>query len=53
MMVEVMGFSYEEAAQTLEVPVGTVRSRLNRGRRQLQDALWRNARDAGIEIPQR
>ena len=47
-MVEVLGFTYEEVAQTMEVPVGTVRSRLNRGRRLLQDALWHNARDAGI-----
>lgn len=47
-MVEVMGFSYEEVANALEVPVGTVRSRLNRGRRLLQDALWQNAREAGI-----
>ena len=47
-MVEVLGFTYEETAESLEVPVGTVRSRLNRGRRQLQNALWQNARDAGI-----
>ena len=47
-MVEVLGFRYEEAAQQLEVPLGTVRSRLNRGRRLLQDALWQNARDAGL-----
>ena len=47
-MVEILGFSYEEAAQAAGVPVGTVRSRLNRGRRMLQDALWQNARDAGL-----
>ena len=49
MMVEVLGFSYEETAEALDVPLGTVRSRLNRGRRTLQDALWQNARDAGLE----
>jgi RNA polymerase sigma-70 factor (ECF subfamily) len=49
-MVEVLGFTYEEAARTLEVPIGTVRSRLNRGRRLLQDALWENAQEAGITI---
>ncbi|MEM7290786.1 MAG: sigma-70 family RNA polymerase sigma factor [Pseudomonadota bacterium] len=49
-MVEVLGFSYEEVANDLEVPVGTVRSRLNRGRRMLQDALWQNARDAGLNV---
>ena len=48
LMVEVMGFTYDETADALEVPVGTVRSRLNRGRRLLQDALWQNARDAGL-----
>ena len=47
-MVEVLGFKYEEVAQQFEVPIGTVRSRLNRGRRMLQDALWHTARDAGI-----
>ena len=47
-MVEVLGYRYEEVAQQLEIPIGTVRSRLNRGRRMLQDALWQNARDAGL-----
>ena len=47
-LVEVLGFKYEEVAQELDLPVGTVRSRLNRGRRMLQDALWQNARDAGL-----
>lgn len=47
-MVEVLGFRYEEVAQQIEVPIGTVRSRLNRARRMLQDALWQTAHDAGI-----
>jgi len=47
-MVEVLGFSYNEASASLEVPVGTIRSRLNRGRKQLQNALWQNAEDAGL-----
>ncbi|AHG91421.1 RNA polymerase sigma factor, sigma-70 family [Gemmatirosa kalamazoonensis] len=41
-------FTYQEIADVLDVPVGTVRSRLHRGRRMLQQALWQAARDAGI-----
>jgi RNA polymerase sigma-70 factor (ECF subfamily) len=48
-LVDVEGLSYEEAAQVLDVPVGTVRSRLFRARRLLQDLLFEYARDAGFE----
>jgi RNA polymerase sigma-70 factor, ECF subfamily len=41
------GLSYEETAAALEVPVGTVRSRLYRARRQLQQMLLVYALDAG------
>jgi RNA polymerase sigma factor (sigma-70 family) len=47
-LVDVQGYSYAEAAEILEVPVGTVRSRLNRARGLLQKALWQHARDAGF-----
>ncbi|MCC6316847.1 MAG: sigma-70 family RNA polymerase sigma factor [Gemmatimonadaceae bacterium] len=47
-LVDVEGQSYEEAAAVLEVPIGTVRSRLFRGRRQLQEMLAEYARDAGF-----
>lgn len=33
-------FSYQEIAEMVDCPVGTVRSRLHRGRRMLQKALW-------------
>jgi RNA polymerase sigma-70 factor (ECF subfamily) len=46
-------FSYEEIARTLECPVGTVRSRLHRGRKILQKALWQVALEAGIVHPSR
>jgi RNA polymerase sigma-70 factor (ECF subfamily) len=49
-MVEVSGFSYAEAAATLEIPIGTVRSRLSRGRAALQRALWRQASQLGIAV---
>ncbi|MEP6731507.1 MAG: RNA polymerase sigma factor [bacterium] len=48
-LVDVEGHSYEEAAAVLRIPVGTVRSRLFRGRRVLQDLLFEFARDAGFE----
>jgi RNA polymerase sigma-70 factor (ECF subfamily) len=40
--------SYEEIARVLVCPVGTVRSRLHRGRRMLQKALWQVAEEDGI-----
>lgn len=47
-LVEVQGYSYKEAGDLLEIPLGTVRSRLNRGRGLLQKSLWQQAREAGI-----
>jgi len=41
-------FSYEEIAEMLGIPLGTVRSRLHRGRRMLQKRLWQLAVDQGI-----
>jgi RNA polymerase sigma-70 factor (ECF subfamily) len=40
--------SYEEIAGVLQCPVGTVRSRLHRGRKMLQKALWQIAEEDGI-----
>jgi RNA polymerase sigma-70 factor (ECF subfamily) len=40
--------SYQEIAGVVEVPVGTVRSRLHRGRKLLQKRLWQAALDAGL-----
>jgi RNA polymerase sigma-70 factor (ECF subfamily) len=45
---DVQGFSYGEIAQALAVPIGTIRSRLARGRALLQRALWEHACDAGL-----
>jgi len=41
-------FAYEEIATMLEIPVGTVRSRLHRARKLLQKALWRLAEEQGV-----
>jgi RNA polymerase sigma-70 factor, ECF subfamily len=47
-LAEIEGCTYAEIAQILDLPVGTVRSRLNRGRSMLQKALWRQAQEAGL-----
>lgn len=41
LLCDVEGFSYQEIADILEVPIGTVRSRISRGRSFLQQRLWR------------
>lgn len=47
-LVDLEDQTYDEAAQVLGVPIGTVRSRLFRGRRILQEQLLRYAQDAGF-----
>lgn len=48
-LVDVEDQSYEAASEILNVPIGTVRSRLFRGRRLLQHMLAEYARDAGFQ----
>jgi RNA polymerase sigma-70 factor, ECF subfamily len=48
-LVDIDDLTYEEAAQIIGCPLGTVRSRLSRGRRMLQVALRNYAREKGIE----
>lgn len=47
-LVDLEDQSYEDAAAALGIPIGTVRSRLFRARRLLQEALVAHARDAGL-----
>jgi RNA polymerase sigma-70 factor, ECF subfamily len=47
-LADMNGCTYQEIAETLAVPIGTVRSRLARARALLQKALWTHARDAGL-----
>lgn len=50
-LVDLEDQSYADAAEVLAVPVGTVRSRLFRGRRLLQQDLLAYAEDAGLVAP--
>ena len=52
-LIDMSDQSYESAAALLDVPIGTVRSRLFRARRLLQEALINHARDAGLVRSQR
>jgi RNA polymerase sigma-70 factor (ECF subfamily) len=47
-LADMHGAAYQEIAETLQVPIGTVRSRLARARGLLQKALWTHARDRGL-----
>jgi RNA polymerase sigma-70 factor (ECF subfamily) len=50
LLVSVEGLTYDEAAEALGVPTGTVRSRMKRGRTLLQKALWEQAIEAGLTV---
>jgi RNA polymerase sigma-70 factor (ECF subfamily) len=48
LLADVEGFSYKEIAEILEIPIGTVMSRLHRGRKALEKALWAFAEQRGL-----
>ena len=48
LLADLEGFSYKEIADILDIPIGTVMSRLHRGRKALQVALWDFATERGL-----
>ncbi len=48
LLCDVEGFSYKEIAEILDCPIGTVMSRLYRGRRMLQNLLYNHAVEQGL-----
>ena len=48
LLSDIQGLQYKEIADILSCPIGTVRSRLSRGRRLLKRQLWANAQDHGF-----
>ncbi len=49
LLCDVEGFTYEEIANMLDVPIGTIRSRLHRGRNLLKSQLMEYAQDRGYQ----
>jgi RNA polymerase sigma-70 factor (ECF subfamily) len=47
-LADVEGFAYKEIAEIMDTPIGTVMSRLHRGRRQLQALLADYAKGRGL-----
>ncbi len=48
LLADVEGFSYKEMAEMLEIPIGTVMSRLHRGRKAMQKRLFDYAQARGL-----
>jgi RNA polymerase sigma-70 factor (ECF subfamily) len=48
LLADVEGFAYKEIAEILDIPIGTVMSRLHRGRRALQKALFEFGMERGL-----
>jgi len=48
LLADVEGFAYKEIAEMLDIPIGTVMSRLHRGRKAMQRALYDFAKARGL-----
>ena len=48
LLCDLEGYSYEETAELVQCPIGTVRSRLHRARHMLQETLFDYAKDKGF-----
>ena len=48
LLADLEGFAYKEIAEILDIPIGTVMSRLHRGRKALEKALWEFAGRRGL-----
>ena len=48
LLADLEGFSYKEIAGILDIPIGTVMSRLHRGRKAMQKRLWEFAKQRGL-----
>lgn len=51
LLADVEGFAYKEIAEMLGIPIGTVMSRLHRGRKAMQRALYEYAVERGLTEP--
>ncbi len=48
LLADLAGFSYKEIADILDIPIGTVMSRLHRGRKAMEKSLWDYAVKRGL-----
>ncbi len=53
LLADLEGFSYKEIAEILDIPIGTVMSRLHRGRKAMQKRLWEFASERGLAARRR
>jgi RNA polymerase sigma-70 factor, ECF subfamily len=52
LLADVEGFAYKEIAEILDIPIGTVMSRLHRGRKALQKQLYEFAVERNLAAPE-